>query len=159
MATNLRACSRCRAATQLEHLNSISGETKVLTVTVTGMPVLVCAKGHRQFLDTTFPVRLLETMVDKNEVELPAGEQKGRLFKHFYCGQCHSELQPKPEHRHTFTVDVSLPDIDAFKVDLTMAVYRCGSCGKEQLHSLREMQTNTPLALGYAFQRGEILHD
>jgi hypothetical protein len=159
MATKLRVCVRCRSATNLQRLGPVSGEVKGLLVTVHGLPVLTCSNGHRQFIHREFPLQLLERLVDKDEVELPAGEEKGMLFKHFYCKACDAELLPKPDHRHTFTIDVSFPDIDSFRIDLTMPVYKCSGCGKEQLHSLKEVQSRTPAALVHVFQASEIGHD
>ncbi len=49
-----------------------------------------------------------------------------------------------------------MPEIDPIGVDLTMPVYRCSACGKEQLHSLKEIRKLTPEALAHAFQAADI---
>jgi len=156
MSEHYRACSTCHGQTELTHLDSISGEERELSVTLKGLPVLSCEGGHKQFLRTGFALELLNHLVEQDEPQLPAGEAKGLLFKHFKCADCGQELLPKPDHRHTFTLELSLPDTGPFKVELTTPVYRCGGCGKEQLHSLKELRKLTPEALVHAFKAADI---
>lgn len=137
-------------------IDTTAGEAKPLAMAIRGMQVLACPKGHRQFVQREFPRLLLEHLLEEDEAKLPAGEEHGLLFKHFNCSGCGAELAPKPDHRHTFTLDVSLPDLAPFKVDLTMPVYRCPGCQKEQIHSLREIRKYTPEALAHAFQTADI---
>jgi len=156
MSEQYRACSTCHGATELKHLDNISGEEKDLSVTLKGLPVLVCEGGHKQFLRAGFALELLNHLVEEDEPQLPAGEAKGLLFKHFKCATCGHELLAKPDHRHTFTLELSLPDTAQFRVDLTSPVYKCGGCGREQLHSLKEVRKLTPEALVHAFKSAGI---
>ncbi len=151
-----RACSRCREATETTVIDTAAGEAKPLAIAIRGLPVLACSKGHRQFVHREFPRLLLEHLLKEDETALPAGEERGMIFKHFNCSACGAELAPKPDHRHTFTVDISLQDLAPFKVELTMPVYRCSGCEKEQIHSLQEIRKHTPEALAHAFQAAEI---
>ncbi|HEY5632753.1 MAG TPA: hypothetical protein VIT02_03230 [Burkholderiaceae bacterium] len=156
MTDTHRACITCRGETKPKVLDSIAGEDKELAVAVRALNVLECANGHRQFTRADSPLELLKHLVEEDEPELPAGEEKGLFFKHFHCNDCGKELLPKPDHRHTFSVEPGLPDQPGLKVDLTMAVYKCGGCGKEQLHSLKELCKLTPTALANAFRAAEI---
>lgn len=74
------------------------------------------------------------------------------MFRHFHCQACGRELEPRPDHRHTFTLRPDLTDQPGLEVDLTMPVFHCTGCGKEQLHSLDEVHRLTPMALAHAFQ-------
>ena len=157
MTDRYRSCRTCHTDTSPEQVASAAGEEKALAVTVRGLTVLACGNGHEQFIDAEFPLRLLTHLVEEDEAGLPAGEEKGVLmFKHFYCHDCGRELEPKPDHRHTFTLKPGLPDQPGLEVDLTMAVYHCTGCGKEQLHSLDELRKLTPAALAHAFQAAGI---
>jgi hypothetical protein len=121
-----------------------------------GLPVLTCKSGHKQFVRASFALDLLNHLVEQDEPQLPASDAKGLMFKHYHCQGCGQELQAKPDHRHTFTIDVALPESRAFQVDLTSPVYKCGRCGKEQLHSLKEVRKLTPEALVHAFKEAGI---
>jgi hypothetical protein len=151
-----RTCARCKAETETTLVDVATGEAKPLAIAIHGMPVLACPKGHRQFVDSEFPRWLLEHLLKEDEARLPAGKETGMIFKHFNCSECGAELAPQPDHRHTFTADVSLQDLAPFKVELTMPVYRCQKCEKEQIHSLKEVWKHTPEALAHAFQAAEI---
>lgn len=157
MTDHHRACKNCHAATTPRLLEAIAGEEKTLTMTIRALTVLVCEHGHKQFLRADFPLELMTHLVEEDEAQLPAGEEKGLIFKHFHCADCGKELQPKPDHRHTFTIAPGLADQPGLEVDLAMAVYKCAGCAKEQLHSLKEVRKLTPAALVHAFQAAEIL--
>jgi len=152
-ATN---CPRCRGETETTLVDKATGEAKALAIAIHGMPVLVCAKGHRQFAHREFPRWLLEGLLKEEEAKLPAGRETGMLFKHFHCGDCGAELESRPDHSQTYTVDVPLEDTARIKVELTMPVYRCHNCEKEQIHSLKEVRKQTPEALAHAFQAADI---
>jgi DNA-directed RNA polymerase subunit RPC12/RpoP len=154
--TQKRPCARCRAETERTVIDSTAGEADPLAISIHGMPVLACPRGHVQFVHNEFPRRLLERLLEEDEARLPAGEEKGVLFKHFRCSNCGTELAHTPDHRETFAVDVALQDASPFKVELTMPVYRCPECEKEQIHSLKEIRKHTPQALAHAFQAADI---
>lgn len=154
MAT--RTCTRCRARTEPAALESAAGESEPVSVKLRDMPVLTCPSGHRQFVQPEFARKLVEHLIEEDEAKLPAGEEKGLLFKHYHCGSCGAELAKQPDHRQTFPLDVALPDLRPFRVELTAPVYRCPKCSREQLHSLKEVRSHTPEALAQAFRSAEI---
>lgn len=151
-----RSCVRCRASTGSDVLDSAAGEAGPIALTLEGMPILACPKGHRQFLHPQFPRQLLEHLLEEDEGRLPAGEEQGLLRKHYHCGACGARLEAQPDHRETFRFDLALDDADPFRVALTAPVYRCPACSKEQVHSLKEVRKRTPEALTQAFQAAGI---
>jgi hypothetical protein len=151
-----RSCVRCHAGTGADVLDSASGEAGPVAVTLEGMPLLACPKGHRQFVHADFPRWLLVHLLEEDEGELPAGREQGLLLKRYCCGQCGERLSPRAERRETFRFDVALGETGSFRVSLSAPVYRCPACSHEQLHSLEEVRKRTPEALTHAFQAAGI---
>ena len=156
MSDLYRSCRTCHKPTEPLRLDAVSGEEKALTVTLHRLNLLSCPGGHKQFLRAEFPLELLNHLMQKDEPQLPVGDEKGLIFKNFFCHDCGRELEPKADHRHSFSIQPELADQKDLKIDLTMAVYRCTGCGKEQLHSLKELHKLTPAALAHAFQAAGI---
>lgn len=151
-----RNCERCHGETELTTVESVSGESDPLRITLQGLSLLHCAAGHRQFVRPQFGAELLEHLIQEDEPELPAGEEKGLILKKYLCESCGEALEPKPDHRHSFSIQVPLEAVEPVGVELSMPVYRCSVCGKEQLHSLKEVRKLTPTALAEAFKNAEI---
>jgi DNA-directed RNA polymerase subunit RPC12/RpoP len=151
-----RNCDRCHTETEPTTVDSVRGESDPLRIILHGLPLLKCPEGHSQFIRPEFGAELLEHLIQEDEPELPAGEVKGLILKKYLCESCGEELEPKPDHRHSFSIEVPLEEIDPIRVELSMPVYRCSSCGKEQLHSLREVRKLTPAALAEAFKNADI---
>ncbi len=152
MGAQNRPCPSCRGDTTLEKVQEATGREDPLAVTLRGLPVLRCGEGHVHFTAVDFPLKLLEHLVKEDEKELPHAQKKGIIFKHFHCEDCNEELQAKPDHRHVFEVEMKMPDVAPFIVDLSMPVYKCGGCGKQQIHNLDELKEHTPGALARAFE-------
>ena len=150
------SCNQCHAETEITRVGSADGEAEPLRLTLRNFPLRACPEGHRQFVRPEFPAELLQQLTEEEEPELPAGEEKGLIMKKYLCESCGEALEPKPDHRHTFSIEIKLDELDAFGVDLSMPVYRCSSCGKEQLHSLKEVRKLTPAAMAQAFEAAEI---
>ncbi|MDH3386441.1 MAG: hypothetical protein OEN02_00935 [Gammaproteobacteria bacterium] len=151
-----KSCDRCRGETELTLIEAVDGEADALRITLRNLPLLACQQGHRQFIRPQFGAELLTHLTQQDEPELPAGEEKGLFKKKYLCASCAADLEPKPDHRHMFSFDVKLEDIDPVGVDLSMPVYRCSACGKEQLHSQKEIRKLTPAALAHAFEAADI---
>lgn len=152
----VRKCSICRAALSPATLPEISGQEGPVELKVHGLPVLECPNGHLQFTHPDFPLLLLDHLVEGDEKKLPVSATKGVLFKHHQCASCGATLDAPANLVHTFRMDVALPDTAPFDVELTVPVHRCGRCGHEQLHSLREVRSRTPAALAHAFKGAAI---
>ena len=150
------SCNRCRAETQITIVDSSEGEAEPLRIRLKDFPLRTCPDGHRQFVRPDFAAELLLHLTEEDEPALPAGEEKGLFMKKYLCEACGEALEPKPDHRHTFSIDIDLEDLDLFVVELSMPVYKCMACGKEQLHSLKEVRKLTPAAMAHAFEAADI---
>jgi hypothetical protein len=158
MTIKTRACVRCHGATHLAQLERISGTERFLAVTVHDLPVLACEQGHVQFVRADFPVQLLEQIIGRDELQLPAGRAKGLLFKHYHCGACGAQLDANADHNHTIALSVRVPDLPPFRCDLTLPLFRCGGCGTQQLQTAQAVQDLVPVALAHAFQAARLPH-
>jgi len=150
------SCNQCRAETEITIINCADGEADSLRLRLKDFPLRECAAGHRQFVRPDFAAELLYHLTEEDEPELPAGKEKGLILKKYLCASCGEALEPKPDHRHTFSIEVRLEELDPFGVDLSMPVYKCSACEKEQLHSLKEVRKLTPAAMAHAFEAASI---
>ncbi|MFN7087081.1 MAG: hypothetical protein ACK4N4_10725 [Burkholderiales bacterium] len=150
--TDNAKCRQCETGMQLQPLGDASGEHGVLRITFRQLPALVCPNGHKRFAVPDFPLRLLDRLAGEDETKLPAGKKRGLIFKEYHCGSCDARLGAGDSQSRTFGFDVDLENLPDFRVELTAPVYRCASCGREQLRSLEEIQNLTPPALAHAFQ-------
>lgn len=153
MAT--RICARCHTAMNPAVLDSAVGEAAPLTLRLSGMPVLSCSAGHRRFLRPQFARELIERLMAQDEARIPAGEEKGLLFKRYSCS-CGGELGKRADRQETYGFDLTLADCEPFRVELTAPVYRCPKCAREQVHSLKEVRGRMPQALAEAFRAAGI---
>lgn len=153
MAT--RICARCHTAMNPAVLDSAEGEAAPLTLRLCRMPVLSCSAGHRRFVRPQFARELVEQLMAADQARIPVGEEKGLLFKRYYCA-CGTELGKEADHRETYGFDVALADSEPFRVELTAPVYRCPKCARQQLHSLKELRSRMPQALAEAFRAAGI---
>jgi hypothetical protein len=152
----LRRCPICKSETGRATLAELSGEEAPLAVAVKGLPVTECPQGHRFFAVPDFPLLLLDRLVENDEPTLPVSEAMGLLIKHDHCAGCGAELGKGAGDPHTFSFGITLNDLPAFEVALTLPVHRCASCGREQLHSVKEVRSRTPAALAHAFKAAKI---
>jgi len=151
-----KSCDRCRGETEMTVIDEVGGEADPLRITLHNLPLLRCGRGHRQFVRPQFGAELLEHLTRYDEPDLPAGEEKGLFLKKYLCASCGAELEAEADHRHTFSIEVPLDDVEPVGVELSMPVYKCRACAREQLHSLREVRKLTPLALAGAFETAAI---
>lgn len=156
MTTTTRRCPTCKSETSPANLPLASGEESPLAVALRGMPILECPQGHRSFAVADFPLLLLDHLLEQDEPKFPVSQAKGLLVKHYSCSKCGTDLKSGDDRPHTFHVDVELPDMPAFGVDLTLPVSHCSRCGRDQLHSLKELKSRTPAALAHAFKAAHL---
>ncbi len=150
------ACPVCEHPLGPAVLAEFSGDEDPLRITLRRMPALRCPTGHTYFAHPKFPLWLMNHLTEEDEAALPAGQAKGFLVKHYHCGDCGQGLAPKADHRHAFTVELQYQSTGAFQAELSMPVFKCTGCGKEQLHSLEELRKLTPAALVHAFKEARI---
>jgi hypothetical protein len=151
-----RRCPICKSQTSPARLPAASGADAPLEVTLRGLPVLECAQGHRLFALADFPLLLLDHLLEQDEPTFPVSQSKGMLVKHYSCSKCGAALGRENDRPHTFHVDVELPQLPPFGVDLTLPVSHCSQCGRDQLHSLKELKSHTPAALAHAFKAAQL---
>jgi hypothetical protein len=140
-----KSCPRCSGGVEQKTLGVISVEASPLRLTVEDMPAAGCAKSHTAPVDNDFMLWLIQEL-KRREAALPAGEEKGTLFKKFLCG-CGKELAAKSERKQTFPLELAYAGHPGFKAAIEMPVYKCSGCGKEQLRSVKEAQKHTSHAI------------
>lgn len=147
-----KPCPLCEAPLQLKTLPSFSGDEAPLRLTLHGMPALACDKPHVYFVKPDFPIWLMDHLVQEDAATLPAGDATGLLFKSYLCHDCGKPLAGKADHTHSFNLHLAYEGQGPFRVEMSMPVFRCTGCGKEQIHSLAEVRKLTPAALVHAFK-------
>jgi len=148
-------CKQCDTPLRLKIISPVAGEEGVLKVSITDFPGLECERGHRQFITRDFPMQLLEQVTSGDRTGLPVGKKQGLLFKKHHCGKCGEALGADGEPR-PFAFDVKIADASQMRVELTVAVFKCASCGQEQLRESDEIEGLAPAALAHAFQAAGI---
>ncbi len=149
------SCVQCSTPLQRQSIGSVTGEEGVLRIAVADFPVLVCERGHRQFITRDFPRKLLEQLAG-DKTGLPEGKKRGLLFKKLHCGQCDVLLEIEAASR-SFACDVRPEEGAALHVELTLPVYTCPACKCEQLRERGEIEGLVPTALAQAFRGAGIL--
>ena len=139
------SCPRCSEAVQQKTLGIVSVVVTPLRLTVEDMPAASCAKNHSAPVDKDFMPWLMHELKGR-EAALPAAEETGRLVKKYLC-PCGKELAPHSERKHTFPLELAYPGYPSFTAAIEMPVYKCSGCGKLQLHSVKETQKYTSLAI------------
>lgn len=146
MNQKVKHCARCSGVCELKHLESISGEDAPMKLTVHGMPALVCAKNHKAPVHGDFMLWLIQEIRTRTG-QLAVGKEEGLLFKKRSCGECGRELGSKPERRQSFPFDLEYTGTQPFKLEVEMPLYKCTSCGKEQIRSAKELRGHISAAI------------
>lgn len=153
--TDSNNCKQCSAPMKLESIGAVAGEEGVLKISIAEFPVKACERGHRQFVSRDFPLQLLEQVTSGDKTGLPAGKKRGLLFKKYHCGKCDAPLAAAGEPR-PFGFDARLADGPPMRIEFTLPVYTCASCGEQQLRERSEAEELAPAALAHAFQAAGI---
>jgi hypothetical protein len=140
-----KSCPRCSGAVQQKALGIVSVESPPLRLTVEDMPVASCTKNHSAPVDNEFMLWLIHELKGR-AATLPAGEEKGTLFKKFLCA-CGKELAAKSERKQAFPLELAYAGYPGFAAAIEMPVYKCSGCGKEQLRSVKDAQKHTSQAI------------
>ena len=140
-----KSCPRCSSGVQAKALGKLSVESAPLRLCVEGMPAATCPKNHSSPVDGNFMLWLIQELKGR-ATALPAGGEKGAIFKKFLCA-CGKELASKAERKQAFALDLAYEGYPGFKAELEMPAYKCSGCGKEQLRSAKEAQKHTSQAI------------
>lgn len=146
MATKPRICGRCSGAMNLATLDKVTAADGPLRLNLAGVPVFSCPKGHHAPVHRDFMVWLLHEVRDKHAPSIPGGEAKGMLFKKYHCA-CGAELPAQAARNAGFGFDMSHPEAGAFRLEIEVPVFKCGSCGKEVARSAKELAGLVPTAV------------
>lgn len=124
---------------------------------VSGMPAVICAQGHKRFLAPRFTAALMDFVGDAEEAApQPPATQRGLFRKHYHCHSCDAELPAVAARKSDRTLDASLAGAAPFKVVIQVALYKCESCGTEQVLSNKEVADNAAKALAHGFKAEDI---
>jgi DNA-directed RNA polymerase subunit RPC12/RpoP len=145
-------CPLCEAPLAAMQIREASGDEAPMRVTLQGLPILACPAPHRYFVGQGFPIWLLNALVDGELAKVPAGTEKGLLFKKYACGACGAVLPAAGGEPRTFTSSLAWKETPGFTVDVSVPVYRCAQCGREQARSAAELAKLLPAALVHAFK-------
>lgn len=159
MAKTGATCEQCRAPMTLQPIDPVCGERGVLKVTLLQLPALVCPNMHMRFAVPDFPQLLLDRLAGEDMKKIPAGEKRGLLFKHYHCGACGGKLGDGKSREETFDFDIAVKELSPFRVELTVPLYACSACGKEQIRSLPEIKKLAGPALAQAFKAAGLRPD
>ena len=146
MALKVPRCARCSGGCELKTLPSVSAEEGPLKLTLQGLPVFACAKDHKAPVHGDFMIWLIQ-QIRVREPEIVAGKEEGMLFKKHLCGACGKELASKPERRQAFPYELKYEDLEPFKIQIEMPLYKCTGCDKEQVRSTKDLHGHVPSAI------------
>jgi hypothetical protein len=147
MTDDDQRCFQCAEPTATEILGPFSGADEPFVLTVHGLPVEVCANGHRQFAQSRLALQRLLNLGDTLGDALPMSAEKGRLFKRVVCRECNVALERTSHERETFHLDMQVGAAPRFGIDLTLPVCRCPRCGVAHAPSRKELRGRAPAAL------------
>lgn len=156
MNTASVACRQCKAAMSLLPIDPVCGEEGGLKVTLIHLPALVCPNTHRRFAMPQFPLKLLQHVSAKDIETLPEGKKSGFLFKRYQCGACGAALEKGAGREETFDFDVTLEALPPFRLELGAPLYKCTSCGKEQVRAREDLRKRLPAAMAHAFKAANL---
>jgi len=147
-----KPCPLCETPLAARTVSDATGDEAPMRLSLRGVPILACAAPHRYFAGQQFPIWLLNSLVDSELEKIPAGVEKGLVFKKYACGECGAVLPSSGGEPRTFTSTLAWKETPGFAVDLTVPVYRCAGCGREQARSAAELGKLLPSALVHAFK-------
>jgi hypothetical protein len=151
-----KPCPLCEAPLALRMLNEAMGDESPMRLTLRNLPVFACAAPHRYFVGQQFPIWLLNSLTDGDLAKVPAGAEKGLLFKKYACAECGAALPSSGGEPRTFSASLAWKQTPGFTVDVTVPVFRCAGCGREQARSATEVGKLLPAALVHAFKAAGI---
>lgn len=151
-----KPCPLCNSPLSAQALPEVSGDEAPLRLTLRGLPVFTCAAPHRYFVGQSFPIWLLNALLEGELAKVPTGTEKGLLFRKFACGGCGAILPSAANGSRTYSTHLAWKDTPGFSVDVTMPLFRCDACGREQARSAAELAKLAPAALVHAFKAAGI---
>ncbi|MCX7961239.1 MAG: hypothetical protein N2653_06650 [Burkholderiales bacterium] len=146
MADKVRHCAHCGGVLEPATLERVSAGEPPMVLTLLGLPLLRCAKGHAVPVHRDFMVWLMRTLRERAGTEVPGAEAKGMLFKKYYCA-CGAQLPGQAGREGTFTLELAFEGAPPFRAEILTPLYKCAACGKEQARSAAELAGRVPEAV------------
>src|SRR5688572_24458284 len=156
MAINRKPCALCKSPVDQGVLPLLEGTEESCRVTLSNVPIMLCAEGHKRLLYSNFVMELMDTLAQPETAGLRVGEKRGIFRKRFRCIKCSSDIQGGHTAIAEFRASLRLRDMtDSVSVALTAPVMRCSSCGGEQLADERSLM-QVFKALTRAFRSADV---
>ena len=128
MSPNAKPCGVCRKDVAPGAVDAMVGEEAGVRMSIEGMPVQVCAEGHRRFVAPDFAVQLMQQLMGEGPfAPLAAAMHKGLLRKRLHCPACGKELGEPAAERAEVTRALEIGGKPAFRVRVEMPKYRCAA--------------------------------
>jgi hypothetical protein len=160
VTSQTKPCKECGSETTITTLAPFSGREGPVTVTVDGMPALVCARNHRRFLYAEFAPTLLDFVADSGNISpRPPAEKRGLLRKRYHCGECGAELPVASAQASERSLDAAFRKGSPFKVLVQIEVYACEQCGREHVRPRDELADSAMKAVSHGFRAADIHAD
>jgi hypothetical protein len=147
-----QGCPLCEAPLAERRLREVTGDEAPMRLVLRNLPVLSCEAPHRYFPEQGFAVWLLKALVEAELAKIPAGVEKGMVFRKYACGGCGAPLPADGGEPWTFSSTLAWKDAPGFVVDVTVPVVQCPACGRDQARSATELAKLLPSALVHAFK-------
>ena len=152
-----KPCSKCKGEMSAKTLDPFSGDEGGLSLTVNGMPALICEQGHKRFIHIEFAATLMDMIVNPESFSsIPSATKKGLFKKHYHCPHCGKELPESPTGHKKLEIAAEIKKAEPFKVVVEVQVIRCDGCDKESLHSAEETGKLAFKALDHAYRSIDI---
>jgi hypothetical protein len=160
MAGPLKACKECGGEPAVTTLGAFSAEEGPVTVTVRGMPAIVCARSHKRFLYAEFAPMLVDFVADPERIApQPPAVKRGLIKKHFHCSGCGAELPADSTKKNECSLTANFKRAAPFEIEVSIALYRCEGCGREQVRSNDELVGSVLKAITHAFRAADVHPD
>jgi len=152
-----KPCSKCKGEMSMQVLDPFHGKEGGMTLTVDGMPSLVCDQGHKRFIHLEFAADLMDLMSNpENFGSILGATKKGLFKKHYHCPRCDAELPESPNGSQRLELVAEIKKAEPFKVLVDVPVIRCEGCGKEVIRSVEETGKQAFKATEHAYRSIDI---
>ena len=133
MAINRKPCALCMSPMEDSVLPTLLGNEESCCVTLSNVPIMVCAKGHKRLLYSHFVMELMDVLARPETAGMQVAEKHGMFRKRFHCTKCGAEIPTKDTSIAAYKATIKLSHMtDSISVALTAPVMRCGACGSDQ---------------------------
>ncbi len=138
MTPNTARCRVCEGEMRLQDLDRIEGVERGVHLCIRHMPTMVCAQGHRRFVNPDFASAMLDALLigggsDRPFVPLEAAGRRGLLFKRYTCPACEAALDGSTSGHVESQRVVEIDGLQPFDVQVDLPTFRCGACNTESV--------------------------